>query len=128
MPEAVGEHEWARRTVAPFYRSGAAAVEGAALLAALPLPTVPRWSPGALRIAAADAAGERTIVTVLDSYNRSNAMNLVALTALTLQLRHPVAPAAAPAGALAGPPAVEGRMPALPYALSQPYSQARNGL
>ena len=111
-----GGLDWAWRAVRPFYVSGAAAREGATLLAALPLSAVSTWSRGALRAAGVDEAGERTIVTVLDSYNRSNAMNLVALTALAARLRNDFAPvaAAAAAAALAGtPPAVEGELPAL---------------
>jgi hypothetical protein len=96
-----GGLEWAWATVAPFYRSGAAARAGGALLRALPLPAAPGWSRADLRGAGVDEAAERTVLRVLDSYNRSNAMNLVALTALTRRLQDGGAPArtAAPAGA-----------------------------
>ena len=109
-----GGLDWAWRAVRPFYVSGAGAREGAALLAALALPAVSTWSRLDLRTAGVDEATERTIVTVLDSYNRSNAMNLVALTALTARLGNDFAPVAAPAAASAGaPPAVESELPAL---------------
>ncbi|HUG38728.1 MAG TPA: hypothetical protein VML54_17350 [Candidatus Limnocylindrales bacterium] len=111
--------DWAWGAVRPFYHSGAAAREGAALLVALPLPSLATWSRGELRAAAVDGVAERTLITVLDSYNRSNAMNLVALTALGLRLKgQPEAPAA-PAGPVApaappdGPPERESQMPAL---------------
>lgn len=108
--------EWAWTSVRPYYLSGAAAREGAALLGALPLPLLPRWPRSALHSAAVDESGERTVRTVLDSYDRSNAMNLVALTALGLRLQGRAAPApapaCAPAPAGAGPP-VEGQLPAL---------------
>lgn len=82
-----GGLEWAWGAVEPLYRSGAAAHEGITLLRALPLPDAPGWSRDELRAAAVDAVAERTVVRVLDSYNRSNAMNLVALTALALRLQ-----------------------------------------
>ncbi len=111
-----GGLEWAWGAVAPFYRSGAAAREGAALLRALPLAAAPGWSRAELRAAAVDAAAERMVLRVLDSYNRSNAMNLVALSALARRLqdrgdprRSPV-PADAPVGV--GPP-IDGALPAL---------------
>ena len=111
-----GGLEWAWGAVAPLYRSGAAAREGAALLRALPLPDAPGWSRADLRAAGVDEAAERTVRRVLDSYNRSNAMNLVALTALAGGLRGeraaPPGPAAAVAPADGGPP-VDGALPAL---------------
>jgi hypothetical protein len=107
---------WAWAAVGPFYRSGAAAREGAVLLGALPLPRLPTWSRAALRAAGVDSAAERTVITVLDSYSRTNAMNLVALTALGLRLAgragYPTQPAGAPETARAAAP-VEGRLPAL---------------
>jgi hypothetical protein len=117
-----GALPWAWATVAPAYRSGAAAREGAALLAALARPALPRWSRDELRAAAVDAEAERTIVTVLDSYNRSNAMNLVALTALRLALDGPRAlrPAGGTPGVV-GPPPVTGPLPEpLPVARMTP--------
>jgi hypothetical protein len=111
-----GGLEWAWGAVEPLYRSGAAAREGAALLRALPLPDTPGWSRAEVRGAAVDEAAARTVLRVLDSYNRSNAMNLVALTALAGGLRGeraaPPGPAAAVAPADGGPP-VDGALPAL---------------
>jgi hypothetical protein len=122
---------WAWGAVRPFYASGAAAREGAALLAELALPPLPRWSRAALRDAGVDAAAESTIVTVFDGYNRSNAMNLVALAALSVRLREPVRGPAVGGGAVArrgpagcrgavvppaaavAPPAIDGAMPSL---------------
>lgn len=111
-----GGLDWAWRAVRAFYVSGTAAREGAALLTALPLSSVSTWSRLAFHAAGVDEAGERTVVTVLDSYNRSNAMNLVALTALAARLRNGSAAVAAPAAiarSAGPPPAVEGELPAL---------------
>jgi hypothetical protein len=111
-----GGLEWAWGAVAPFYRSGAAAREGAALLHALALPAAPGWSPAELRAGAVDEAAERTVLRVLDSYNRSNAMNLVALTALARRLRDGGGspPGAAPVETQGdGGPPVDGALPAL---------------
>lgn len=111
-----GGLDWAWRAVRPCYVSGAAAREGAALHAALPLPAVPPWSRAELGAAGVDESGERTIVTVLDSYNRSNAMNLVALTALAARLQDGSAVGAAPAASVTpggARAAVEGELPAL---------------
>ena len=112
-----GGLEWAWGAVAPLYRSGAAGREGAALLRALPLPDAPGWSRADLRAAGVDEAAERTVRRVLDSYDRSNAMNLVALTALARRLRDggdSEARGAAPAetGVAGGPP-MAGALPAL---------------
>ncbi len=110
-----GGLEWAWGAVAPLYRSGAAGREGAALLRALPLPDAPGWSRADLRAAGVDEAAERTVRRVLDSYNRSNAMNLVALTALARRLRDggDSARGTTPAetGADGGPP-MDGALPA----------------
>lgn len=110
MPGAL---DWAWSAIGPLYRSGAAAREGGALLAALPLPARPAWSRDELRAAGVDEAAEREVVIVLDSYHRSNAMNLVALTTLRRALERPADARPAAVVAAGEPPTVEGRLPAL---------------
>lgn len=108
---------WAWGTVRPLYASGRAAREGASLLGALPLPTLSPWSAQALRAAGVDGLGRRAVVAVLESYNRSNAMNLIALCALARGrgdgLQSPQVPLATAAAPGDEAPAIEGRLPEL---------------
>lgn len=104
-----GALPWAWDVTRPFYSSGAAAREGAALVAALPLPPLPAWSGPAFRTAAGDAVGKRAVIVVLDSYVRSNVMNLLAFTALGRRLRDPAVAPTAPGRAVA--PAVGADLP-----------------
>mgnify|MGYP001290636923 CR=1 FL=1 len=88
---------WAWARVRPLYRSGVIAAEAQALHAALDLPGLPVWPAAALRAAGLAPADERGVRTVLDAYNRSNGMNLIALSALLLELDGAGATGAAPA-------------------------------
>lgn len=77
-----GALPWAWGTVKPVYVSGGVAMEAQRLKAGLSIPALPDWPNAVLRCAGIDAAGEASIRRILASYNRSNAMNLVALSAL----------------------------------------------
>ncbi len=77
-----GALPWAWATVKPAYVSGRVAVEAQRLKAGLSMPGLPPWQNAVLRCAGIDTAGEASIRRILASYNRSNAMNLVALSAL----------------------------------------------
>ena len=95
---------WAWARVRPLYRSGLIAAEAQALHAALDLPDLPAWPSEALRAAGLAPADEQGIRRVLDAYNRSNGMNLIALSALLLELDGAAgtAPAPIPAAAQGG--------------------------
>ncbi|MSO75376.1 MAG: hypothetical protein EXQ87_00480 [Alphaproteobacteria bacterium] len=81
---------WA--AVRPIYESGAAMAAGNALRRRLPLPDLPSLSRAALEVLGIFEAEEVSILNVLDSYNRSNAVNLAALTTLLLKLDGKAAP------------------------------------
>ncbi len=78
---------WAWDAVRPHYRSGAVQAEARALRDHLVLVETPELSRAALRTVGISAADEIAIVRLLDTYERSNAMNLIALAALNRQLR-----------------------------------------
>jgi hypothetical protein len=78
---------WSWGVLRPLYASGRVADAANRLGENLPLPAVTPVSRESLRHAGVDARGERAITHVLDVYNRSNAMNLVALTGLLEWLR-----------------------------------------
>jgi len=92
---------WSWGILRPLYASGRVADAADRLGKSLPLPAVTPVSRESLRHAGVDAPAERAIARVLDSYNRSNAMNLVALTGLLEWLR--VRAAARPAAAHSEP-------------------------
>ena len=77
-----GALPWAWATVKPVYVSGGVAMEAQRLKSGLSMPALPAWPGSVLRSAGVDATGEASIRRILASYNRSNAMNLVALSAL----------------------------------------------
>jgi hypothetical protein len=78
---------WCWGTLRPLYASGQVADAADRLGRSLALPAVTPVSRESLRRAGVDAESEHAIAHVLDSYNRSNAMNLVALTGLLEWLR-----------------------------------------
>lgn len=81
--------EWSWEVLRPLYASGAVATYAMHLMDDLETPTVPRLPHAALRAVGVDALGESTINRILDAYNRSNPMNLVALTTLLAYLANP---------------------------------------
>jgi hypothetical protein len=79
MPGAL---PWTWDAVRPLYVSGAVANAAANLRQSLVLPPQPAWPVAVLEAAGLDAGARSGIGQVLSSYDRSNAMNLVALAAL----------------------------------------------
>ncbi len=110
-----GALPWAWASVKPAYVSGRVGIEAQRIRAGLTLPKLPRIPRSALACAGIDAAGEASILRILVSYNRSNAMNLAALSALVRVIDGtPVDPWDPPAAT--NPPrdtAIEGALPAL---------------
>ena len=105
---------WAWGSVKPLYAAGRVQNEARALRTAQRLPDLPAMPAAALRACGVDAAAERTIRAILNSYDRSNALNLVTLSALLARLRKEAAPAAsAPAPAQAPEPAIGAALPPL---------------
>lgn len=103
-----GALPFAWSAVRPVYASGRAAAEGRAFrrqLQPLALPLLPK---SALAAAGVDALGLRTIRAILDSYDRTNAMNLIGLGALLARLDGAAGPGAA------APPAKEAPLPPIP--------------
>lgn len=106
-----GALPWCWIAVRPAYRDGSVAFEAAALRRALPLPAPP-MPPLVVLDAIGIGPGDREAIRrVLDSYDQTNAMALVALSALSLRLEGRV-PAAASAGRTAIP-RIEGPLPRL---------------
>lgn len=104
---------WAWSTARPLYASGAIYPEARALRTRQRLPDIPALPLAALEAVGVDAATRATIRRVIDSYDRSNPLNLIALMVLLGRLRGetPAGDAAAPAGAAEEP--VSGELPAL---------------
>ncbi len=109
-----GALDWAWTTLKPVYEDGGIQAEARALRVGLSLPEVTALSPSALSEAGLSKTDLTTIGTILDTYERSNPLNLVAIGALlvVLQGRSGDAPAAAPADHDAEPP-VSGDLPTL---------------
>lgn len=105
---------WAWGAVKPLYAAGRVQNEARALRTAQRLPEMALLPAAALRACGVDAAAERTIRAILDSYDRSNALNLVTLSALMARLRNAPAPdAAMPAPAGAPEPPIGAALPPL---------------
>ena len=110
MPGAL---PWAWEALKPLYASGAVAAQAAALRAGLKVPVLAGLSAPALGAAGLVMDDLSRIAMILNSYERSNAMNLVALGALLARLEGTEASAGeAVPGAPAEQP-VEGNMPPL---------------
>jgi hypothetical protein len=111
MPGAL---PWAWQAVRPLYL-GPGLAHAAALRGAIVLPRVPAFSRDALAAAGVDDAGLAQIDAVLDSYNHTNALAVVVLSALlSFYDPQPGTPAASPAAlAPPAPRAPDGAMPVL---------------
>ncbi len=105
--------QWAWSTAKPLYASGAIYAEGYALRTEQSLPALPALSVAALEAVGVNADERETIRRILDSYDRSNPLNLLALLVL-LGLLKGEAAVAAPR-AIRGVPerSISGEMPAL---------------
>lgn len=83
MPGAL---PWCWAAARPIYKSGRAAAEAQALISELPLPAPPAFSSAALAAVGVGASDRASIQAILDTYNHTNPMALVVLTALRLRL------------------------------------------
>ena len=95
IPGALG---WAWLSIKPLYETGQIQNEALALMEDQRLPSVPQLPNTALRAVGVDANAGVVIRGILQSYDRSNPLNLVALCALLAILRNePLNEAAHPA-------------------------------
>ncbi len=78
-----GALPWMWELLRPLYLSAELRSAASSLIVAMRLPSVPTLSRSALQVAGVDAENELLIARVLDTYNRSNALNLIALAALS---------------------------------------------
>ena len=110
-----GALPWAWTTLKPVYVSGQVGVEARWLKSGLALPELPGWPCSALQFAGIDAAGEASIRRILVSYDRSNALNLAALSGLVRRIDGAPVEAQADGVALdrAQEAAVQGALPRL---------------
>ncbi len=74
--------EWGWEVLRPLYAGGEVSRAAEDLMGHLDLPVLPRLPAPALRAVGVDASGERMIARILDAYNRSNPMNMIALSTL----------------------------------------------
>lgn len=106
-----GALPWTWGMLRPLYAADTVAGAAAALRQNLALPAMPPWPVSVLESAGLGPADRIAISRILRSYDRSNAMNLVALAALQAQLR-----GEADASPLPDTPSganIEGQLPAL---------------
>ena len=108
MPGAL---EWTWSTVRPLYR-GDAPLHAEAVRRTIALPEWPAFSADTLLAAGIDEADQALIRNVLDSYQYTNALALVVLSALLAHYEPRPADAIAPAGAAPKPSGT--RIPELP--------------
>ena len=108
MPGAL---EWTWSTVRPLYR-GDAPLHAEAVRRTIALPELPAFSADTLLAAGIDDADQALICSVLDSYQYTNALALVVLSALLAHYEPRPADAIAPAGAAPKPSGT--RIPELP--------------
>ena len=119
-----GALEWTWQALKPAYESGAVAAHARALRDGLAIPLLPGLSAAGLRAAGLSGGDLAHIDMIQSAYERSNAMNMVALCAVAARLDGETASAADIAPAPAEAPLV-GEMPALlaleamPAALAQ---------
>jgi hypothetical protein len=109
-----GALDWAWSSLKPVYEDGSIQAEAYALRVGQTLPDVSSLDPSALADAGLSAADLATIETILDSYDRSNPLNLVAIGALLVLLQGETGAASATISAepVVEPP-VGGTMPEL---------------
>jgi hypothetical protein len=110
MPGALA---WAWSSVRPLYESGLIQNEALALIEAQQLPVVPRLPAASLRAIGVDAEAERVIRGILDSYDRSNPLNLIALSTLLAMLRNEIADEPVPPAMAKAQQAFDVTLPAL---------------
>ena len=108
-----GGLQWAWSTVKPLYASGAIYPDAYALRTGQSLPKLPVLSAAALEAVGVAADGRATIRRILDSYDRSNPLNLLAILVLLGRLRGEEAGAALRAARGVTERSITGEMPVL---------------
>ena len=114
-----GALPWAWQSLRPLYANGAIIAQAAALRAGLEVPSLPGLSAPVLAAAGLSQDDLTRIVMIQQSYERSNAMNLIALGALLAQLEGRVDDGGEVTAAISPPTedapraAIGGKMPAL---------------
>ena len=86
--------EWSWATLRPLYASGAIGRSAQRLAARVALPPLPRLSPAVLAAVGVNPESIRAVLRTLDTYNRANPMNLIALTVLLAYMEGRVSPRA----------------------------------
>jgi len=104
---------WAWESLKPLYASGAIAGQAAALRAGLEVPALPALSGPALAAAGISKDALTRITMILRSYERSNAMNMIAHSALLARLEGKSPTGGEPAPPLHDGDPIEGELPAL---------------
>ena len=110
MPGALA---WAWTSVKPLYACGQIQNEAIELMEGQQLPAVPQFPTESLRAVGVDAAAESVIRGILDSYDRSNPLNLIALFTLLAVLRDEIAGDAPPPAGRIAQQAFDVTLPAL---------------
>ena len=108
-----GGLDWAWESLKPLYASGAIAVEAAALRRGVDVPVLPGLSQAALTALGLSHDDIARINMILGAYERSNAMNIIALGALLARLDGAMVEQASPAMGMVDENTVEGEMPQL---------------
>ena len=112
IPDAL---PWAWKTLRPLYADGTIAAEAAALRSDIDLPALPAWPDDVFTAAALSAEDAAVIGAVLGAYDRTNAMALIALSALLGRLNSTEgSPDAGTARDGATPPVTQTAMPLPP--------------
>jgi len=108
-----GGLSWAWQSLKPLYEAGRIDQEADALRNSLALPSLPGFSRAVLISAGLEDADISRIMMILKSYERSNAMNMIALSALLAGLEGTVD--SSPSGLASGTSGsgVDGEMPPL---------------
>jgi hypothetical protein len=113
-----GALPWAWSAVRPAAQAGLVGAAAARVVESLPVPAMPPLERGQLAAVGvheqAAYGGLPAIRRVIDAYDRGNAFNLIALTALLGSLEAPSPVKAPPPAAAAAPPQPIGDVPPLP--------------
>jgi hypothetical protein len=108
-----GALPWAWQSLKPLYASGEVATHAEALRSGLAVPARAGLSRPALAAAGLGGDDLTRITMILRSYERSNAMNIIALGALLAQLEGDSEPNGESLVLLEDSPVIEGEMPTL---------------
>ncbi len=109
-----GGLQWAWESLKPVYASGAISAEAQALRNGLDIPVLPGITASSLTASGLSEGDVDHISMILSAYERSNAMNIIALAALLARLEGTDAPASSPASMPVNEATVAGAMPPLP--------------